>query len=97
MKLLLAIVLSTISVSAWSTVDLAKKHGCMACHAVDRKVLGPSFRDVANKYTANDANKIAQSIRAGGMNRWGSVPMPAQSHVSQSDAESLARWILTQK
>ena len=82
--------------SARTPADLARQSACMACHAVTAKVVGPSFRDVAAKY-AGDASapaKLAARIRAGGVGTWGTVPMPAQPQLAESDALALARWVL---
>jgi len=74
-------------------------NGCTACHAVDRKVLGPAFRDVAKKY-ANEpgaAARLAAKIRAGGQGTWGNVPMPPHPALSEQDLQALAGWVLQQK
>jgi cytochrome c len=73
---------------------LATKSACMACHAVDRKMVGPAYKDVAAKYKGTDAAKLAASIKAGGAGKWGPVPMPAQAALSDADAKTLAVWIL---
>lgn len=81
---------------AFASADLAKKNACMSCHAVDRKLVGPSYQDVAKKYAGQkDAvANLASSIKAGGAGKWGPVPMPAQSALSEADAKTLAAWIL---
>ena len=73
---------------------LATKSACMACHAVDKKMVGPAYKDVAAKYKGMDAAKLAASIKAGGSGKWGAVPMPAQAALSDADAKTLAAWIL---
>lgn len=73
---------------------LATKSACMACHAVDKKLVGPAYKDVAAKYKGMDAAKLAASIKAGGAGKWGPVPMPAQAALSDADANTLAAWIL---
>ncbi len=77
--------------------ELLAKHGCVACHAVESKVLGPALREVAAKYAgvAGAADQIAQHIREGGAGRWGQVPMPPQPSVSAQEASDIARWIST--
>ena len=82
---------------AWASADLAKRYGCVACHAPDRRVVGPSFREIAARHGPSAVPQIATSIRSGGSGRWGNIPMPAQPQVSVQDAESLARWILATK
>jgi cytochrome c len=98
MKLIYAaIVLYSLTMSpAFASADLAKKNACMSCHAVDRKLVGPSYQDVAKKYAGQkDAvANLARSIKAGGAGKWGPVPMPAQSTLSEADAQTLATWIL---
>ncbi|MCZ2495201.1 c-type cytochrome [Xylophilus sp. Kf1] len=88
-----------ISAVADAGMDLAKSKTCLACHTVTRKVVGPSFQDVAKKYAGNQAAEaaLATKIRKGGAGVWGPVPMPANPQVSDAEALSLARWVLQQK
>lgn len=81
---------------ALANSDIARKNACMACHAVDRKLVGPSYKDVANKYSGqrDAAVSLAKSIKAGGSGKWGPIPMPAQAALSEAEAVSLANWIL---
>jgi cytochrome c len=97
MKILISTLIMAVSVPVLASADLAQKKGCMACHAVDRKVLGPAFRDVATKYAGRDLAIMERSIREGGSGRWGPVPMPAQPQVTATEAQALARWISTVK
>ena len=78
---------------------LARARTCLACHQVDRKQVGPSYRDVAARFADNpDAVSIlSNAIRKGGRGQWGAVPMPAQPQVNEAEAAELARWILTLK
>lgn len=71
---------------------------CMGCHAVDKKVVGPGFNEVAAKYKgkADGLSLVAQTIRAGGAGKWGPVPMPAFDKLSDSEANALARYVLAQ-
>lgn len=89
----------TVAAPAMADQALATSKNCMACHAVDKKLVGPSFKDVANKYAGqSDAvNKLAGKIVKGGSGVWGPVPMPANSQVSEADAQKLAAWVLTLK
>ena len=77
---------------------LAKAKGCMGCHAIHGKVVGPGFSDVAARYAKTPAapTMLAKTIITGWKGAWGDVPMPAQDHVSQAEAEALARWVLAQ-
>ncbi|WP_446719599.1 c-type cytochrome [Hydrogenophaga sp. OTU3427] len=79
-----------------ANLALAQKNACMACHAVDKKLVGPAYQDVAKKYAGQkDAvDALVKSIKAGGSGKWGAVPMPAQAALSDADAKTLASWIL---
>lgn len=81
---------------AWASKELAQKSACMACHAVDKKLVGPSFQDIAKKYAdqKDAADQLARSIKAGGSGKWGAVPMPPQPALSDADAKVLAAWIV---
>ena len=78
---------------------LAKSKQCVACHAVEKKLVGPSYKDVAKKYAGQSdaAAKLAAKILAGGAGTWGAVPMPSNPGVSEADAKKLAVWVLQQK
>lgn len=98
MKLLhIAIAAATlVAAPAWANKELAQKNACLACHAVDKKMVGPAYQDIARKYAGQkDAvDAMARSIKAGGAGKWGPVPMPAQAALSDADARTLASWIL---
>jgi cytochrome c len=96
---LAAIVSMLAACAAQADAKLAEKNACMACHAVDKKVLGPSYKDVAAKYGKDkDAvAKLAVSIKAGGSGKWGVIPMPAQAALSEADAKTLAAWVMSTK
>jgi cytochrome c len=84
---------------ALADAELARAKNCMACHAMDKKLIGPSYRDVALKY-ANDRNataKLAKKVREGGVGVWGQIPMPANPQVSADEATRLVNWLLGQK
>ncbi|WP_315968005.1 c-type cytochrome [Acidovorax bellezanensis] len=89
----------TAAAPAMADLALAKSKNCMACHAVDKKLVGPAFKDVAAKYASQkDATeKLAAKIIKGGGGVWGPVPMPANAAVSEADAKTLAAWVLAQK
>ena len=70
---------------------LLNKNGCMACHSVNTKVVGPAFADVAKKH-AGKADYLAGKIKSGGSGVWGAVPMPAQT-LSDADAKTIAAWL----
>lgn len=81
---------------ALANLQLAQKNACVACHAVDKKLVGPAYQEVAKKYAGQkDAEAaLVKSIKAGGSGKWGAVPMPAQPNLSDADAKTLAAWIL---
>ena len=79
--------------------ELAKKHACFACHTVDKKMVGPSYKDVAAKYRADKgaAAKLADKVKKGSQGVWGNVPMPPNAAVPDADVNALVKWILSQK
>lgn len=94
------VMLGTLVASpAFANADLAQKKNCTACHAVDKKLLGPSFKEVAAKYAADKdaAAMLATKIQKGGVGAWGQIPMPANPQVSDAEAKQLAAWVLGTK
>lgn len=85
-----------LSAPAWASLALAQKNACTACHAVERKLVGPAYQEIAKRYAGQkDAEAtLTKSIKAGGAGKWGPVPMPAQPALSEADAKTLAAWIL---
>ena len=81
---------------AFADLALAQKNACTACHAPDRKIVGPAFQDVAKKYSGQkDAEAtVMKNIKAGGSGKWGPVPMPPQAALSDADVKTLADWVL---
>ena len=79
--------------------ELYKTKNCFACHRVDRNHLGPSFKSIAARYADEQGveEKLARKVREGSVGVWGQVPMPAQPQVSEAEALTLTRWILTRK
>jgi cytochrome c len=88
-----------LSTATWADTALATSKNCMACHATDKKLVGPAFKDVATKYAGDKTavDKLATKIQKGGAGVWGPVPMPANTQVSDADAKKLAAWVLTIK
>jgi cytochrome c len=78
---------------------LAKKHACLACHTVDKKLVGPSYKEVAAKYRgdAGAEAKLVDKVKKGSQGVWGQVPMPPNSAVPDGDVRTLVKWILSQK
>ena len=89
----------TAAAPAFADQALATAKNCMACHAVDKKLVGPSYKDVAAKYAGDKAavDKLAAKIVKGGSGVWGPVPMPANAQVNDAEAKKLAAWVLTLK
>jgi cytochrome c len=102
MKSLLSLIVALSALAAapaFANPELAQKKNCMACHAIDKKLVGPSYKDVAAKYAGQkDAvDKLAQKVIKGGAGAWGAVPMPANTQVSDAEAKTLVTWILSLK
>ncbi len=91
--------LDALSAPALADQALATAKNCMACHAVDKKLVGPAYKEVAAKYAGQkDAvDKLAIKIMKGGSGVWGPVPMPANVQVNEAEAKKLAAWVLTLK
>ncbi len=94
-----AITLAIATAPAYANPQLAQQKNCLACHAVDKKLVGPAYKDVAAKYAGQkDAvNKLTQKVLKGGAGVWGAVPMPANPQVTEAEAKQLVQWILSQK
>jgi cytochrome c len=84
---------------AQASEELAKKHACFACHAVDKKLVGPSYKEVAAKYRADKGAgaKLFDKVKKGGTGVWGQVPMPPNGAVPDADIKTLVKWIMSQK
>ena len=95
----LIVSLALIATPALADQALLKKNNCMACHAVDKKLVGPSYKAVADRYRGQSdaADKLAKKIRAGGAGVWGPIPMPPHPQVSEADAKTMATYILNIK
>jgi cytochrome c len=79
--------------------ELATKNACTACHAVDKKLVGPAYKDVAAKYRSDKdaAAKLVEKVKKGGVGVWGQVPMPPNTTVKDEDVKTLVKWILSLK
>ena len=97
-QLLLALAGTLASLPAVADLALATARNCMSCHNIDRKVVGPAYKDVAAKYRGDKAAqaRLASKIRQGGGGVWGVVKMPANPQVNEAEANALAAWILGQ-
>ncbi len=86
-----------LSTAASAQMELAKQKNCLACHAVDKKLVGPAYKDVAKKYE-NDkgaAERLAKKVREGGVGVWGQIPMPANPQVNEAESLQLVKWVLS--
>ena len=87
----------THAADAAAAEALTRSSGCIACHTVDRKLVGPSYREIANRYRQDKgaAAKLAQKVKAGGKGVWGDIPMPPNGHVKDADIQNIVQWILS--
>lgn len=98
-SLSMAVGLMACAGSAWADADMLRKYNCIACHTAERKLVGPAYRDIAAKYAgvSGAAEKLAKKIQAGGAGVWGEMPMPPHPQLSDADALTLAKYVLTIK
>ena len=78
---------------------MAKKYNCLACHSVDKKVVGPAYKDIAKKYAGQPGieAKLIEKVKKGGAGVWGPIPMPPNAAVPEADVKKLVEWILSLK
>jgi cytochrome c len=82
--------------SAEDAQALAQKSGCLACHSVDNKIVGPAYKDVAAKYKGQDVlDQLVAKVKNGGSGVWGPVPMPPNVNVSEADIKTIVSWVLS--
>jgi cytochrome c len=98
--LLTVVATGTLLIAGQAAADqaLAQKSGCLACHGVDKKVLGPAFKDVAAKYKGDKSaeGKLVDKVKKGGSGVWGPIPMPANSpQVKDGDIQTIVKWIMS--
>ena len=84
-------------VSADPMQKMLDAHACSGCHAPDKRVVGPSFKEIAARYSPGSTNLLTEKVRRGGQGAWGSVPMPPNPGLSEADAKTLVGWILGRK
>lgn len=91
----LAAVAAAVAFQAQADEALARKHNCLACHQIDKKLVGPSYKDIAKKYKGQKVQaKLEQKVKKGGSGVWGPVPMPPNAAVPEKDIHELVEWIL---
>lgn len=85
--------------SAEDQLPLAQKSGCTACHSVDKKIVGPAYKDVAAKYRGDKGAeaRLVKKVEQGGSGVWGQIPMPPNTQVKPEDVKKLVEWILSLK
>ena len=85
--------------NAAANEKLAQSNGCMTCHAVDKKVIGPSYKEIAAKYRSDKAAEanLVKKVKAGGSGVWGPTPMPPNAHIKEDDIKTLVQWVLATK
>ena len=90
---------STGALAADPNEELLKKNACTACHAVDKKVVGPAYKEVAAKYKGDKTAeaKLIDKVKNGGVGVWGQVPMPPNAQAKDEDVKALVKWILSLK
>lgn len=90
---------AAVSDPAQASEELAKAKNCVMCHSVDKKILGPAFKDVAQKYAGQQGAdaKLAEKVMKGGSGAWGTMAMPPNPQVSEAEAKQLVQWILNLK
>lgn len=98
----IALLLATaaaIATPALASEELARKNACTACHSVDKKLVGPAYKEVAKKYKgdAKAEAMLAEKVKKGGSGVWGQVPMPPNASVKDEDVKTLVKWILSLK
>ena len=95
----IASLLGSTAAFADAGADLVKAKNCLACHAVDKKLVGPAYKDVAAKYKGDKTAeaKLVEKVQKGGVGAWGQVPMPPNPQVNPAEAKTLVAWVLAQK
>lgn len=95
----LLVLSGTASADDAAALALAQKNACMSCHGVDKKIVGPAYKEVAKKYAGDKGAKdqLIAKVKAGGKGVWGPVPMPPNPNVKKEDLEKIVDWILSQK
>jgi cytochrome c len=94
---LIAAAAAVVALPALANEELAKKNACTACHAVDKKMVGPGYKEVAAKYKGDKGAeaKLVDKVKKGGTGVWGQVPMPPNPNVKDEDVKTLVKWILS--
>ncbi|WP_442808897.1 c-type cytochrome [Trinickia soli] len=88
---------AAVAASAPAGYEIAKQNACLGCHTVDRKLVGPAFRDIAAKYKGDAAapSRLEKKVRDGGAGVWGVIPMPSHPKMSDADIHTVVSWVLS--
>ncbi|WP_322027495.1 c-type cytochrome [Burkholderia sp. BCC1977] len=88
--------LGTAQADVGDGLKVARGNACMGCHAVDRKLVGPSFKDIAARYKSDPqaVAKLSKKVKDGGSGVWGAIPMPAHPRMSDTDVRAVVEWVL---
>ena len=97
--ILAAAAMAVACAPALANEELAKKNACTACHAIDKKLVGPAYKEVAAKYRGDKTAeaKLIEKVKKGGVGAWGQVPMPPNAAVKDEDVKTLVKWVLSLK
>jgi cytochrome c len=85
--------------AAQADEKLAQANGCMTCHQIDKKILGPAYKDVAAKYRGDKGaeDNLVKKVKEGGKGTWGEIAMPPNAHVKDADIKAIVHWVLSLK
>lgn len=103
MKLMMTAASAALLLSGVASADdaqtLAQKNACLSCHGVDKKIVGPAYKEVAKKYAGDKTAqaKLVAKVKAGGKGVWGEIPMPPNPQVKTEDAQKIIAWVLSLK
>ena len=86
-----------LALPAQASDELAKKHLCLTCHSIEKKLVGPSYKDIAAKYKSDKGAeaRLYEKVRKGGVGTWGQIPMPPNEKVPEADVKAINKWILS--
>ena len=89
----------TAATGAYANEKLAQSSGCMTCHGIDKKIIGPAYKDVAAKYRGDKGaeERLFKEVKGGSKGVWGDIPMPPNAHVKDEDIKTLVQWVLSLK
>jgi cytochrome c len=89
----------TLAGGANANEKLAQASGCLTCHGIDKKIIGPAYKDVANKYRGSKTAEaeLIKHVKGGSTGVWGDIPMPPNAHVKDEDIKTLVEWVLSLK